>query len=290
MRLLESSPADVDDDGSFVPHVLRFSPEALETLFRFEREIEVELGPRGRLSGIQHWSGKLVGNTVRIAALLHLAQVAEDIVADLWGTPVSRWAMESAVRLAHPLADHALRVFAMLNADQRVRLAQHALTVIESLPPDSTVRDLFNRVRGKRGLGTMSELNAVIDLLEDHELARRRKQANAGVGRTPSPLIDINPEIRNGDPQNTQNPQDAEDGGGFCGYCGYRMRVPVEIRGARTFPRYRHSDPDPGGPRLPGEIHRSAPGGSNTSLCGRRSIPPANGVTEDPSFLRPLAN
>lgn len=193
-RLLETSPADVDDDGTYVPHVLRFTPDALDVLYAFEHWVEEELGSRGRLSGIQHWSGKLVGNTVRVAALLHLARTAEDVWADLWGHQISSWAMRSAIEVSQALCSHALRVFAALEADPKVTLARHVYERAEELPEGSTVRDLFNAVRGKKGLGTVGNLNQVLSLLEEHSLLRRRKQVRKGPGRTPSPLIELNPD------------------------------------------------------------------------------------------------
>ncbi len=204
-RLVESSPADVDDDGSFVPHSLRLSAGALDVLHSFEREVEMELSPKGSLSGIQHWSGKLVGNTVRVAGLLHLAHTAEDIVGDLWGERLSPWAMESAVRLARSLTDHAQRVFATLEADPRVALAQHLLSRTIELPAGSTERDLFNSVRRRRGLGTMRDLRAVFEILEDHELARKSQLPTTGPGRKPSPPIEINPQIAVLGPQYPRN-------------------------------------------------------------------------------------
>ena len=209
-RLLGSSPKDVDNDGSFVPHLLRFSSEALEILHAFEREIEVQLGPDGHLSGVQHWSGKLVGNTVRIAALLHLALTAENIVADLWGVPISRWAMESATSLARALTDHALKVFETLEADPKKTLAQHLLARAIQLPEGGTERDLFNLVRKKKGLGTMGQMRAVFEVLEDHELARLCPQPNTGAqGRPASPVIEINPQITGIGPHNPHNPPES---------------------------------------------------------------------------------
>jgi replicative DNA helicase len=210
-RLLESSPKDVDDDGAFVPHELRLSRDATEILHTFEREVESELGPNGRLSGIQHWSGKLVGNTIRVATLLHLSRVAEDVVADLWGAPISGWAMEGAARLGRAFCGHALRVFAALEANPRVALAQHVLERAMEMPEGSSAKELFDSVRRKKGLGTMPDLDRTLALLEDHQLLRRRPKPTSGPGRPPSPIIEIHPEIgpqypQKGSPQLSEGP------------------------------------------------------------------------------------
>ena len=103
-RLLELTPDRVDEDGSYFPRVLAMSEAASRRLNAFQREVEEELRPGNRLGGISDWAGKLVGNTVRLAALMHVAHHME------WST-ISGKSMARAIRLAlTPAVDRAHEV------------------------------------------------------------------------------------------------------------------------------------------------------------------------------------
>jgi replicative DNA helicase len=56
------------------PARLRFTDDALDVLDAYEAEVEARMGPGGDLAVTGSWAGKLVGNTVRLAGVLHLAE------------------------------------------------------------------------------------------------------------------------------------------------------------------------------------------------------------------------
>lgn len=197
-QLLGSMPKDVDDDdGAYEPHMLNLNIPARRILHAFEAEMEEALGPSGRYAGIEHWAGKLCGNAIRLAALLHLVRVGEDITADLWKPLIGKEAMEGGVHLARALAQHALRIFATLGQDRRVTLAQYVLERARGIPAKKrTISMIHQQVKDHQGLGTVDEVTAALQLLRSHNLVRwRRSEASGKVGRRKSPTVELHPHV-----------------------------------------------------------------------------------------------
>jgi len=224
-RLLGAAPADADDDG-YVPHTLRLAPDALDVLHDWEAEVEEELGPGGRLSGIPDWGGKLVGNSVRVAGLLHLARVADDIVADLWGAKISRWAMESAIQLARALSTHALNIFDSLDADPKRALLRYLIRRIQELPSEErNFRRLREVCRGKKEINTSEDVQDLVEELVKRNLVRIASTGPAGPGRPESLTLHLHPTL-DSHTRNTRNPEDEgqEDVSGING-----MSIPDDV-------------------------------------------------------------
>lgn len=58
--------------------VLSLSPDAYQNWHTFQRRIEVELRPNGKLSGCLGWGGKVCGYALRLAGLLHIAEYSSN--------------------------------------------------------------------------------------------------------------------------------------------------------------------------------------------------------------------
>ena len=217
-RLLGAGPSDGDEDG-YVPHTLRLAPDALDVLHRWEAEVEEELGPGRRMFGIPDWGGKLVGNTVRLAGLLHLARTADDPVADLWGERVSRWAMESAIQLARAFSTHALPIFDSLDADPKRALLRYVLRRIKELPSEErNLRRLREVCRGKKEIDTAKDIEDLVGELAKRNLVRIAPTGTAGPGRPESPTVQLHPTL-DSHTRNTRNPgsEGQEDVSGING-------------------------------------------------------------------------
>jgi hypothetical protein len=190
-RLAGLAPA-VDADGTQRPHVLRFDEGALGVLEAFEGEIEPELADGARCEPVRDWAGKCLGQAVRVAALLELAARAGD-GRPLVGEPVGAWAMESAVRMMRALLTHALAVLGP--ADARSQLLDYVLHRAVELPDGSTLRDLYERTKGRSAIESMEDLRPLVDELVERGCVRLRERASTG-GRPPSPVIQIHPALR----------------------------------------------------------------------------------------------
>lgn len=201
MRLLEAPPAEVDEHGKYVPHVLELSEGARDVFFAFEAEVERALAPGGKLHLIPDWGAKLHGQVARIAGLLTLAARMDrpGQEAALWRDPLPERRMTDAARIGRALIHHARHALLdVVEVDPELRLARYVLGRLRDFGPEEmpTANDLFERVRGKKGLGRMKPLNRILRRLEDHNFVRVAEQHSPGPGRKPSPRISLNPKVR----------------------------------------------------------------------------------------------
>ena len=196
VRHLLSSPEKMSDDGTSAPHRLRLSHEALDVLYGYQAEIELELADGARFSGIRDWAGKIVGQSIRIAALLELTLHAEN-GEELWGAPISKWAMESGVRLARMFSSHALVVFGEMEMDDRLLMASRVLRKIREAP--ITLADLWRSMRNTKDLESVDDLHNVVDDLQERWCVRQVQAPSRG-GRRPSPEIELHPKLRPSSP------------------------------------------------------------------------------------------
>jgi hypothetical protein len=191
-RLLCAPPKDVDEDGFQIPHRLQLTHEALDVLYAYQSEVELELADGARFSGIRDWAGKIVGQSIRIAALLELALRAEN-GEELWAAPISKWAMESGVRLGRMFSSHVLVVFGEMEMDDRLLMASRVLRKSREAP--ITLADLWRSMRNTKGLESVEALHDVVNDLQERGCIRL-VQASSGSGRPPSPQIELHPELR----------------------------------------------------------------------------------------------
>lgn len=185
------------------PAVLAFTPEANEVLIELHEEIEPKLDPdRGEWAHIGDWAGKQIGQTVRLAALLHLAKHP----TEPWTQPVDAETVDRARELARYFTAHALAVFDRLGADPDLEAARVLLDWITHTRPVSfTKREAHRANRGER-FRSATDLNPALALLEDHgHIAYSEPPRTGGRGRPPSPRYYIHPSYRS--PESGQNGQ-----------------------------------------------------------------------------------
>jgi hypothetical protein len=164
---------------------------AAETLFDFARNIEPRLAPAAALGGIAEWAAKLVGATVRLAALLHLA----DDPASGWQRPVDGDRMRSAVKLASYFTADALAAYDLMGADPALADARVVLEHLRHRKIESfTVRDLMVSLPCRR-FPKVGTVTAAVAMLAEHGWVRPQpEQERTGPGRPPSPRYDVHPQ------------------------------------------------------------------------------------------------
>ena len=186
------------DDGTQGPHVVTLSPSALEIFHDFEAEVEGKLSDDGDYAAIRDWAGKLVGQSVRIAALLAFAQRSAT-GADLLGSPIEAECMTSAVALARALATHALHVLANTSIDGHMDDLRYILRRLKDLWADGNVTESVLRAatRGRASIGGNADtVAALVQELEDRGCVRRTEVTRNGVsGRPQSPVIELHPKL-----------------------------------------------------------------------------------------------
>jgi hypothetical protein len=195
-RLLRLGPAAEDQaSGTWTPHEIPVEPDALEAWSELEAEVELLLRDEGPLGGIRDFGAKLVGNTVRIAGLMHLVAVADQ--SDPFTIPLNAVQMERAAEIMRSvLIPHAKAAYGAMEVDPVHALAVYLWRRIDYC--DITKRDLFDLSRGRADVQTVGDIEPALSLLERHDLVRI-EQVNTG-GR-PSDLIRVNPNAVRRTPQ-----------------------------------------------------------------------------------------
>ncbi|HUF75738.1 MAG TPA: YfjI family protein [Longimicrobiales bacterium] len=152
------------------PHLLTIAPDALARIHAFEAEVERELGEGGIYAGTRDHAGKLVGQAVRLAALLELAARAED-GRPLWGAPIGAWAVKGGVRLARALGTHAQVVLGAVGLDPELADQAYMLRRIREIGiggSEVTVRDVYMATRSRPSIAEAERpVDRVAELLDD---------------------------------------------------------------------------------------------------------------------------
>ncbi|SDO94385.1 Protein of unknown function [Actinopolyspora xinjiangensis] len=185
------------------PAVLAFTAEANQVLIEMHNEIEPKLDPqRGEWAHIGDWAGKQIGQTVRLAALLHLAAHPNEP----WTVPVEADTVSRARELTRYFTAHALAVFDRLGADPDLEAARTLLDWIQRTGQESfTKREAHRANRGER-FRQANDLNPALALLEDHGHIAYVEPTRTGPGRPPSPRYYTHPIHRRQNPgQNGHN-------------------------------------------------------------------------------------
>jgi replicative DNA helicase len=173
---------------------LDLTPDADAAVLTLEEAIEPRLAADGGdLAHIVDWAAKLVGATVRIAALIHLA----DHLRTGWGEPIQAATIDRATQLGHYYLAHALAVFDHMGADPVVEDARTVLSWITRTRIDQfSRRDLFTAIRSTR-IAKVGDLDPALNLLTQHGHIRPvpvTPSGHAG-GRPPSPRFEVHPAV-----------------------------------------------------------------------------------------------
>ena len=168
---------------------LKLSVEAQETLQQWEKAVEAMLGEGGDMETMCDWGAKLVGQTLRIAAILHCIQ--QDA-----GKPVSDETVSSAVRIAQYLIPHAETVLEMMSVatEPTEADAQYVLRWIDRHDlTEFSVRDAHQH--GKKRFPKVDLLEPPLkELISRGFIRLLPPPEEPKPGRPPSPRYEVNPK------------------------------------------------------------------------------------------------
>ncbi|MFE0460490.1 YfjI family protein [Kitasatospora sp. NPDC058965] len=176
------------------PVTVPLTPAADLEVEKLQDRLELQLRPEQPLSHIKEWAGKLVGHTVRIAALLHLA----DRVSTDWGQPVEADAVTRAAKIADYYTAHTLAVFDLIAADPATDDAQAILDWLRRPKQDGTHRQqikAYDAVACSRRFKKVADVEPALRLLEQHGYLRNQTTTSAGRGRQASPTFHVHPQL-----------------------------------------------------------------------------------------------
>ena len=169
--------------------VIRLSDEARKVQLEYAAQIEKRLG--NEWESIRDWGGKLVGTMLRIAALLHAAELSENATE----IPVGAKTITNSVKIAEYLGSHAMIAYQEMGADQNYEDAKYLLKRICGLEHGEILKsELFDICKGK--ITKVENMESALQVLVDKNFIKINKQQSGKKGR-PSQKIIVNPAIKN---------------------------------------------------------------------------------------------
>lgn len=172
--------------------IIRLSQEADEVRKSYQEYIEQKLG--NEWESMRDWGGKLTGEVVRIAALMHAAEC----MGDPTQAPISAETMSGATRLGEFFSAHAEAAYQLMGADETTADAKYLLRRIKSDGRlELSKRDLHQKCRGK--FRRVEDMAPALQVLSDMRYVRL---LDVSTGGRPTQMIMVNPLT-----QNTRNTQ-----------------------------------------------------------------------------------
>ena len=183
----------LEDEYTAKPRVILLSEEARDLLFAFSRELEPKLVKE--YADIADWAGKLIGNTMRISALLCRASVmlSHEFLDAEETLVVDGRTMEGAIRIGRYFLANALAAFDALPSQTLVVYADRLVNMIR----EKKLKEFDRRtaMRNCRFFKTVAEIQPVLDFMEDYGYIFQQPVAFKVAGRPPLPKYTVNPKL-----------------------------------------------------------------------------------------------
>lgn len=180
------------------PELITLSPEASAIIEAFHYETEAFLREEEN-NALLEWGGKLVGNTVRIAAMLYRASIDrphdcgeyELFLPDL---VIDGETMTGAVKIARYFLEHARAVFGVNGVDPMTKSCKYTLKRIRE--KQFRTFTLRNMQQASSKCPKKEDLLPILERLEDHEYIRRLDPVPyTGKGRPTTYTWEVNPYV-----------------------------------------------------------------------------------------------
>ncbi len=164
--------------------IVTLSADANKRRVEYQDQVENKLGCEW--CQLQDWGGKLVGATLRIAALLHLSSYSAN-------EPISAETMEDAIKIADFLGPHAEAAYQMMGSNGIIGEAEALWRRIKAQKTtEISRRDLYRSLRGGK-YKQVEDLDALLEILVEYGYIRIIYDGKETAGRKSSPTIKINP-------------------------------------------------------------------------------------------------
>ena len=176
------------------PELITLTPEARQELSAFAQEIETRLVTD--CAKIADWTGKLVGNVLRISGLLCRSRLylADGYAEDYGPLEVSGETMHNAIRLGRYFLSHAKVTFDIMPAKPLHMRALHILKMLKE--KKLTEFDRRTAMRHCSVFKTIEDIQPVLDFLEDYGYIFAMPTSNAGrPGRPALPRYCVNRRV-----------------------------------------------------------------------------------------------
>ena len=164
---------------------LYLSEKAFEVIEAYFAEHEKYLLGEGQATA--DWANKYIGAVLRIAGLLHCADM------DPGHCEISAATIGRAIEIGKYFLAHSGYAYSMMSGDINIRKARFVMAKLEKFgQPEVKRSELFQACRGKFFQKT-EEIFPTLELLEEHGYLRQVIPERQGAGRPPDVRILINP-------------------------------------------------------------------------------------------------
>jgi hypothetical protein len=188
LRKLLDMPVRKDQSGFDQPRHLTLSAEAVSRLNAFRSELEPQLAREGRLHVCAGWGGKIAGNCVRIAGVLHVMEKGES------ATEIQADTMERALVIGRALIEHALLAWSMMQVDQAFQDAAEVYRwLVARGEPRFGRTECLRKFHGR--FTNKKRYEAALEALRHHNIISEvRSETNAATGRVMK-YYEVNPML-----------------------------------------------------------------------------------------------
>lgn len=175
----------IPDTGE--PRIIKLAPEAHTEAGKFFQVLEANLADELSDGDLEAWAGKLHGQIMRIAGIIHCSLYTKDAAK----IPVSLETMKAAERIGLYFLEHAKAAFkiAGLSAGKDVRDAKHIWKRLEG-QTEITKRDLSRKCKK---FSTTEDMEPGLRVLIEHGYIAVERSLTGG---RPSEIIHVNPDAR----------------------------------------------------------------------------------------------
>lgn len=173
---------------------LKLSEDALDLLFETMDEVEIEFLENGAFhDDLKSWAGKLIGQLLRVAGLLHVsyqAKIAKNIT-DV-DTIISKDTLTSALQLKEYFILHAEKAFGVMKQNQDYDDAEYLLEKILNQNSPIVEKQTIHQITKKKFKGK-ERMQRAYDILEYHSYIQQAQGGKSGQ----KGLIWVNPNVLN---------------------------------------------------------------------------------------------
>ena len=160
----------------------------------FAEQLEPKL--KKEYADIADWCGKLVGNILRISALLTRSSVyrSHDFLEIPEPLTVDAEMMKKAIKIGEYFTEHAKAAFMMMGADPVIHQSKRVVeTIRENGIKEFTRRDIM---RFCRNFKKADDVQSVLNRLADYGyIAEKPQEGYSGKGRPPAQVYITNPYV-----------------------------------------------------------------------------------------------
>ena len=184
----------LQDEYPNEPEIIKLSDEARKLIADYAEELEPKI--LTEYAEMADWVGKLVGNTLRLAGLLCRAGTfrSHDFLEESDELIVDEQTMRNAIRLGKYYLNHAQAAYDVLPEDGMYKRARVILQMIV----DKNLEEFDRRkaMRYCRTFKTVSEIQPVLDFLDDYGYIALKPEKSMSNGRPPLPKYAVNPALK----------------------------------------------------------------------------------------------